>query len=454
MRFFCILILIITFLDPCLRAQTTAPDSLYLGAGWESGQQAVYQMERFTHYKNAGIERYVSDEHHVSFQVREKTEDHHRISFQVDSTLRLKQDAAEEDKLFNALFTELTFEYLTEPDGRFRTLDNSEEIFTRVRSFFKEEAAQLADGKEIDQTRMALLQMIYSSPEETQNLLLDYVGDLYSLYGFTFPLDEEYCWEEARPNQVTGDLMKVEACETLTDWDPEYGTVEYRYRSVIDREAATKTILSTMEQTVAKNISEEKRAEMRTAMQNVSYEIIDSGAMTIHYPSGWILESLWQQNVITYEKGREPFERITGAKFKLLDIQKGSNAQTEQAEAAAKKELEEMPRFPGCEDLPDLAQRKPCADRKMLEFVYGNIRYPKPARRKGVEGICVVSFVVEKDGRLSNIRLRRDIGAGCGEEVLRVVNLMNEQDIRWIPGKQDGEVVRVEFNLPVQFKLE
>jgi protein TonB len=90
----------------------------------------------------------------------------------------------------------------------------------------------------------------------------------------------------------------------------------------------------------------------------------------------------------------------------------------------------------------------------MLEFVYGNIRYPKPARRQGVEGICVVSFVVEKDGRLTNIRLRRDIGAGCGEEVLRVVQLMNEQDIRWIPGKQDGEVVRVEFNLPVQFRLE
>jgi len=239
MRFFFIFLLIAASLSLNLRAQTTTPDSLYLGANWQPDQQAAYQMERFTHYKNAGIERFVSNEHHVSFQVREKTEDHYRIGFQVDSTLRLKQDVGEKDKLFNTLFTDLSFEYLTEPDGRFRKLDNSDEIFDRVQSFFKEEAAQLAGGKEIDQTRMAMLQMVYSSPEETQNLLLDYVGDLYSLYGFTFPLDEEDYWEEERPNQVTGDVVQVEACEILTDWDPENGTVEYRYRSVIDRKAAT-----------------------------------------------------------------------------------------------------------------------------------------------------------------------------------------------------------------------
>lgn len=453
MRFFCIFLLITASLSLNLQAQTTAPDSLYLGARWEPGQQAVYQMERFTHYKNAGIERYVSDEHHVSFHVKEKTEDHYRIGFQVDTTLRLKQDATEEDKLFNAIFTDLSFEYLTEPDGRFRSLHNSDDIFARVQSFFEEEMAQLTDGKEIDQARMALLQMVYSSPEETQNLLLDYVGDLYFLYGFTFPLREEYCWEEERPSQINGDPIEVEACEILTGWDPEYGTVEYRYRSVIGREAATKTILNTMERTVAENMSEEKLAEMQAAMQNVSYEIVDSGAMTIHYPSGWVLESLWQQNVITYEKGRKPFERITGSSFKLLELKETNVAESERGDEVLKV-VEEMPRFPGCEGLADIPKKKACADKKMLEFIYRNLKYPEKARRKKVEGMCIVSFIVEKDGSLSNIQVTRDIGAGCGGEVLRVVRLMNKMDEKWIPGRQYGAPVRVQFNLPVKFALE
>jgi len=51
-------------------------------------------------------------------------------------------------------------------------------------------------------------------------------------------------------------------------------------------------------------------------------------------------------------------------------------------------------------------------------------------------------------------RIVRDIGAQCGQEALRVVNMMNESNIKWTPGKQRGRSVRVQFNLPVRFKLE
>lgn len=117
------------------------------------------------------------------------------------------------------------------------------------------------------------------------------------------------------------------------------------------------------------------------------------------------------------------------------------------------REVEEMPSFPGCEDINDKATRKACADRKMLEFIYHNIRYPEKAIKKNVEGTCVVQFIVEKDGQISNAKVVRDIGAGCGEESLRVVNLMRERNITWNPGKMDGENVRVLFNLPIKFRL-
>ncbi len=118
------------------------------------------------------------------------------------------------------------------------------------------------------------------------------------------------------------------------------------------------------------------------------------------------------------------------------------------------KVVEQMPRFPGCEDLGSEAEKKKCAQEKMLEFIYGNIKYPAIARENGVEGTAVVRFVVEPDGKVTQAEVVRDPGAGTGEEALRVVNLMNQKGIKWVPGKQRGRPVRVQFNLPVKFKLQ
>ncbi|MCO6485095.1 MAG: TonB family protein [Saprospiraceae bacterium] len=115
---------------------------------------------------------------------------------------------------------------------------------------------------------------------------------------------------------------------------------------------------------------------------------------------------------------------------------------------------EDMPRFPGCEDLPSKKEKEACAQKKMLEFIYANIKYPPIARENGVEGTVVVTFVVEKDGAVKDAKIVRDIGAGCGDEALRVVELMNKKSLKWTPGKQRGKPVRVQFNLPVKFKLQ
>jgi len=98
--------------------------------------------------------------------------------------------------------------------------------------------------------------------------------------------------------------------------------------------------------------------------------------------------------------------------------------------------------------------KKACADKAMLQFIYKNIKYPAIARENGVQGTVVIQFVVEKDGSIKDARTVRDIGAQCGAEALRVVNLMNTQGKKWTPGKQRGKSVRVQFNLPVKFRLE
>lgn len=116
---------------------------------------------------------------------------------------------------------------------------------------------------------------------------------------------------------------------------------------------------------------------------------------------------------------------------------------------------EQMPRFPGCEDEPgDDKDRRQCSDKKLLAFIYNNITYPTEARENGVEGTCVIQFVVEKDGSITEAKVVREIGDQLDSEALRVVNLMNTEGIKWIPGMQGGQVVRVQFNLPIRFKVK
>lgn len=116
--------------------------------------------------------------------------------------------------------------------------------------------------------------------------------------------------------------------------------------------------------------------------------------------------------------------------------------------------VEEMPRFPGCEDLEgSIAEKKNCADQELLKFIYQNVSYPDLARENGVEGMSVVSFTVSEKGKITDIKILRDPGSGTGAEAMRVVALMNDLKERWTPGKVNGEKVRVQYNLPIRFKL-
>lgn len=121
--------------------------------------------------------------------------------------------------------------------------------------------------------------------------------------------------------------------------------------------------------------------------------------------------------------------------------------------------LSEMPRFPGCEQLDTTIQVKnKCAQTNLLMFFNQNINYPPEAREQEIVGQVVLSFVVEKDGYISNPKLLRDIGGGCGEEAMRVVNGMNAAlrtaNIAWAPGKKDGKPVRTQVTVPIKFQLQ
>ncbi|MFN7117321.1 MAG: TonB family protein [Saprospiraceae bacterium] len=114
------------------------------------------------------------------------------------------------------------------------------------------------------------------------------------------------------------------------------------------------------------------------------------------------------------------------------------------------KKVEQLPTMQTCMTIQDSLKRKQCSDRTMLEYVYRNVRYPAIAREMGIEGMVVTSFVVEKDGSMTDIVISRGLCQSIKDECMRIVKNMPA----WSPGTQNGRPVRVQFNLPIRFKLE
>lgn len=113
-----------------------------------------------------------------------------------------------------------------------------------------------------------------------------------------------------------------------------------------------------------------------------------------------------------------------------------SNEEEEVAEAEIFTVVEESPSFPG-------------GDAARIKFLMDNMKYPQIARESSIQGTVYVTFVVEKNGNVTDVRVLRGIGGGCDEEAVRVIKAMP----KWSPGKQRGKAVRVQFNMPIKFTL-
>ena len=114
------------------------------------------------------------------------------------------------------------------------------------------------------------------------------------------------------------------------------------------------------------------------------------------------------------------------------------------------KVAEEMPRFPGCEekDLAKIELRR-CSENEMLKYIYSNLKYPAGARAKGIEGSVILRFVVNEDGSISNTKIIKELGEGCSDEAVRIINSMPT----WTPAMQKGQPVKIQYTLPVRFRL-
>lgn len=85
---------------------------------------------------------------------------------------------------------------------------------------------------------------------------------------------------------------------------------------------------------------------------------------------------------------------------------------------------------------------------EMMKFINKNKKYPKGARGSGIEGNVNLSFIVEKDGSISNIKVLKGLHPAIDAEAVRVIQIMP----KWNPGQQGGRLVKSHFVIPIQFR--
>ncbi len=99
--------------------------------------------------------------------------------------------------------------------------------------------------------------------------------------------------------------------------------------------------------------------------------------------------------------------------------------------------VEVMPEFPG-------------GQAELLKYLSNNLKYPVIAQEQGVQGTVSIRFVVDKEGNVGEVEVRRSLDPSCDKEAVRVVKSLP----KWIPGKQNGRPVSVYYNVPVRFRLQ
>jgi TonB family protein len=117
------------------------------------------------------------------------------------------------------------------------------------------------------------------------------------------------------------------------------------------------------------------------------------------------------------------------------------------------KVVAEMPRFPGCEDLPK-AERKACANRKLRDFIHEHLVHPEQAKKAQYSAEVVVQFIIERNGSVSSVKALNDPGYGLAEAAVKAVNLMQQKGIKWRLGSSRYRAVRVQYELPIQFNYK
>jgi TonB family protein len=125
---------------------------------------------------------------------------------------------------------------------------------------------------------------------------------------------------------------------------------------------------------------------------------------------------------------------------------------TEKKKSITIAEVHTLPIYPGCEAAVASSRDEgsACFNRMIMMLVSRNVEYPEKAWQNDIQGRVWVSFVIEKDGYLSKVKVERSVDPELDAEAVRVIKMMPRLE----PGKVDGKPVRIRYSIPINFRLK
>ena len=180
---------------------------------------------------------------------------------------------------------------------------------------------------------------------------------------------------------------------------------------------------------------EEQLVAEETVMNSekfTAYEMEDDAPEQVTKTQDEVAQSDVAIGAIDYDQGSDEAEHVLKVNEKVVDEVPPAVEETKIFEV-----VEQMPSFPG-------------GDAALMQFLSKNIKYPVVAEENGIQGRVIATFVVERDGSISDVKVVKSVDPSLDKEAIRVLKSMP----KWIPGKQNGSAVRVKYTVPVTFRLQ
>ena len=163
-----------------------------------------------------------------------------------------------------------------------------------------------------------------------------------------------------------------------------------------------------------------------------AYEMEDDAPEQVTKTQDEVAQSDVAIGAIDYDQGSDEAEHVLKVNEKVVDEIPPAVEETKVFDV-----VEQMPQYKG-------------GDQALMDYLNKSIKYPVIAEENGIQGRVVCTFVVERDGSITDVKVVRSVDPSLDKEAVRVLKSMP----KWIPGKQNGSAVRVKFTLPVTFKLQ
>ena len=163
-----------------------------------------------------------------------------------------------------------------------------------------------------------------------------------------------------------------------------------------------------------------------------AYEMEDDAPEQVTKTQDEVAQSDVAIGAIDYDQGSDEAEHVLKVNEKVVDEVPPAVEETKVFDV-----VEQMPQYKG-------------GDQALMDYLNKSIKYPVIAEENGIQGRVVCTFVVERDGSITDVKVVRSVDPSLDKEAVRVLKAMP----KWIPGKQNGSAVRVKFTLPVTFKLQ